>query len=329
MTQRGLWHCVDNGPMHIVLSHALPGGPNCKALLSRPEFPPLPRLQQLFSSLGLAEVRRGEPSDLTPLHAQLTHAHVPAPDGLLPLGALAAHATGLDTRQAWGLITLCHLQPRSDHVAMGEPDELAITDPESDALMQAMRPYFLEDGLTLHPHRAGQWLVCGEPIRHLPTASLERVRAQPIDAWMPQGEPGRSLRRLQNEMQMLLYTHPVNDDRSARGLAPVNAFWLSGTGNLPVAIPRDPPATALHTELRASALRDDAWSWAQAWVALDAAQGPNWLALSHKDPQFSITLCGQTQAHSYDAQAARSQSWLTRARRAWSPTPFPHRLQAA
>jgi hypothetical protein len=315
--------------MHIVLSHALPDGPNCRALLTRPEFPPLPQLQPLFSRLARSAVLRGESNTLTPLHERLTHAHAQAADGLLPLAALAAHAARLDTRQAWGLLTLCHLEPRSDHVAMGEPDELAITDPESDALMQAMRPYFLEDGLTLHRHLAGHWLVCGEPLRDLPTASVERVRGQAVDAWMPQGERGRILRRLQNEMQMLLYTHPVNDDRGARGLAPLNAFWLSGTGDLAAAIPRDPSATTLHAALRDSALRDDAWSWAQAWLALDAAQGPQWLALSQGDPDFCLTLCGSTQAHSYTAQAARSQSWLTRARRAWSPTPFPQRLQTA
>ena len=52
MTRAGLWHCVDNGPMHIVLSHALPEGPNCKALLTRPEFPALPNLHKLFTPLA-------------------------------------------------------------------------------------------------------------------------------------------------------------------------------------------------------------------------------------------------------------------------------------
>jgi len=315
--------------MHIVLSHALPDGPNCKALLARPEFPPLPCLQQIFSSIGRDAVLHGGPGDLTPLHERLAHAHLPVADGLLPLGALAAHAAGLDPNQAWGLLTLCHLEPQRDHVAMREPEELALNTQESAALMQAMQPYFSEDGLALHPHRPGQWLVCGEPLRDLPTASLERVRGQPVDAWMPQGASARSLRRLHNEMQMLLYTHPVNDARAARGLTPVNAFWPSGTGSLPNTPAPKPSTTALHTELRDSALRDDAWSWAQAWSALDAAQGPHWLDLAHKDANFCITLCGQTQAHRYTVQAATGQSWLARLRRAWSPTPFSERLQTA
>ena len=312
--------------MHIVLSHALPDGPNCKALLARPEFPALPHLHKLFTLLARSDVAYAKPTDLTPLHERLAHAHLHAADGLLPLAALAAQASGLDGSAAWGLLTLCHLQAQSDHVAMREPDELELDPQESEALVQAMRAYFLEDGLRLYPYLPGQWLVCGEPLRDLPTASLERVRGQAVDAWMPQGERARPLRRLHNEMQMLLYTHPVNDSRAARGLAPVNAFWLSGTGSLPTTIPHNPPASALHTELRASALGDDAWGWAQAWTALDAAHGAQWLAMAKDDTSFCISLCGTVQARSYTAQAARTQGWLARARQAWSPTPFPTRL---
>jgi len=312
--------------MHIVLSHALPDGPNCKALLTRPEFPALPHLHKLFNRLARSNVAYAKPTDLTPLHEALAHAHLQAVDGLLPLGALAAQAAGLDGSAAWGLLSFCHLQAQSDHVAMRDPDELAFGAQESEALVQAMRPYFLEDGLHLHPYLPGQWLVCGEVLRDLPTASLERVRGQSVDAWMPQGERARPLRRLHNEMQMLLYTHPVNDSRAARGLTPVNAFWLSGTGSLPPDVPSGPMVTVLHTELRDSALRDDAWGWAQAWTALDAAHGAQWLERAERDAAFCVSLCGSEQAHSYTTHAARTKSWLSRARQAWSPTPFPERL---
>jgi len=312
--------------MHIVLSHALPDGPNCKALLTRPEFPALPHLHKLFTLLARSDVAHAQASDLTPLHERLAYAHLHAADGLLPLAALAAQAAGLDGSAAWGLLTFCHLQAQSDHVAMREPDELDLDALESDALVQAMRPYFSDDGLRIYPQRPGQWLVSGEPLRDVPTASLERVRGQAADAWMPQGERARPLRRLQNEMQMLLYTHSVNDSRAARGLTPVNAVWLSGTGSLPTNMQPDPSGSAPHTELRASALGDDAWAWAQAWAALDAAHGAQWLAMAKDDASFCIRLCGTLQAHSYTPQAALSQGWLARARQAWSPTPFPTRL---
>lgn len=315
--------------MHIVVSHALPDGPHCKALLARPEFPALPNLHKLFALLAPDTLSRCEPTALTPLEERLAWAHVYTADGLVPLGALAAHAAGLDTGQAWGLITLCQLQVHSDHVTMAEPDALALQSHESQALMQAMQPYFLEDGLALHAYQAGQWLVCGALLRDLPTASLERVRAQVVDTWMPQGERARPLRRLHNEMQMLLYTHPVNDARLAAGLPAVNAFWLSGTGSLPPAGARAASAAVLQTELRASALRDDAWAWSQAWVALDATLGTQWLAWAAQDAAFCISLCGTSQARTYTRHAARAQGRLARLRNAWSPTPFSTRLQSA
>lgn len=312
--------------MHIVLSHALPDGPNCKALLARPEFPPLPHLQKLFNLLARSEVVHAQPSDLTTMHERLAYAHFHPADGLLPLGAFAAQAAGLHGSAAWGLLTFCHLQAQSDHVAMREPDGLDLDALECEALVQAMRPYFLEDGLRLYPQQPGHWLVCGELLRDLPTASLDRVRGQAVDPWMPQGARARPLRRLQNEMQMLLYTHPVNDRRAERGLTTVNAFWLSGTGSLPPNVPANLKVTLLHTELRDSALRDDAWAWAQAWAALDADHAAQWLVQAQDDASFCISLCGTLQAHSFTPQAARSQGWLARVRQAWSPTSFSQRL---
>ena len=103
-----------------------------------------------------------------------------------------------------------------------------------------MQPYFAEDGITLHPLSDTTWLAQGSVLVDLPTASLARTRSARVDGWMPRQPQAQALRRLQNEMQMLLYTHPVNDARKARFLPPVNSFWISGTGTLP-ATPRQPP----------------------------------------------------------------------------------------
>ena len=80
--------------------------------------------------------------------------------------------------------------------------------------------------------------------RGLATASLDRVIGRVLDPWMPRGDASRPLRRLQQEMQMLLYTHPVNEERTRGGLLPVNSFWVSGSGALPDRLPasREPRA---------------------------------------------------------------------------------------
>jgi hypothetical protein len=45
---------------------------------------------------------------------------------------------------------------------------------------------------------------------------------------VPTGEHSRAFRKLQNEVQVSWYTHPVNAAREARGQAAVNAIWPWG-----------------------------------------------------------------------------------------------------
>ena len=40
-----------------------------------------------------------------------------------------------------------------------------------------------------------------------------------VRAWMPDAKQARTLHRLHSEMQMLLYTHAFNEERSAQGLS--------------------------------------------------------------------------------------------------------------
>ena len=79
-----------------------------------------------------------------------------------------------------------------------------------------MQPYFEQDGIALEYDAPTLWLAHGELFRDLATASLDRVVGRTIDDWMPRAPEARTLRRLQQEMQMLLYTHAVNERARAR-----------------------------------------------------------------------------------------------------------------
>jgi hypothetical protein len=109
------------------------------------------------------------------------------------------------------------------------------------------RPFFEEDGIALHASPTpGRWLARARIFDGLATASIDRAVGYPISQWSPLGDSARPLRRLQNEMQMLLYTQRVNDDRAARGVPPINSFWLSGTGALKGATPAAAAPAAAH-----------------------------------------------------------------------------------
>jgi len=130
-----------------------------------------------------------------------------------------------------------------------------------------------------------------------------------LAAWMPEAKAAAPLRRLQNEMQMLLYTHPVNDAREARGLPPVNSFWLSGSGALPAGyqLPAAKAQPLVADQLRQPALTENWSAWTQAWQALEASHIPPLLqALDHGQP-VQLTLCGERHSQSWTVQ--RTSLW--------------------
>lgn len=331
--------------MHILIPYAAPPGPQCRQALRGLQ---LPALAALWPWLSTGQQMAGTEDALSPLFERVQARAMgwPDTDGLLPWAAQDAQRAGLPATQGgWAWITPCHWQINADHVAMDHPAHLDLSPGDSEALRTAMQPYFAEDGITLHPTaraadaesdsdaaphvtpvlpRAVTWLAQGDILRDLPTASLARACGAKVDAWMPRAAQARSLRRLQNEMQMLLYRHPVNDARAARRQLPVNSFWISGTGRLPapeVSAAKDvaPHASAaaieLHSDLQAAALRDDAASWVRAWQALDGGTIAPLLDRARAGQTLAITLCGERLAATLLLDNSR---WWRRLQRRWT-----------
>jgi hypothetical protein len=143
---------------------------------------------------------------------------------------------------------------------------------------------------------------------------------------MPRQAQAQPLRRLQNEMQMLLYTHPVNDARAARKLLPINSFWISGTGTLPADFEATPDSGGtLLDSLREPVVRDDATAWTQAWQALDAGPVHALLEQARRGEPVELTLCGETAAQTY---AGQPQGLWTRISQRFATTDLPALLQS-
>jgi hypothetical protein len=294
----------DNCPMHMLISHAAPPGPNCHAAIAQLALPNLTALLDLLTPTPPLE---GSPETLTPLHERLRAMQMGlhSADGLIPWAALDAQQLGLTKTHGnagWAWITPCHLNVHSNHILMDDPLELDISTQECEALRGAMKRYFEEDGISLHPLSNGTWLAFGDVFKDLPTASLERVAGSAIDPWMPLQEGAKHLRRLQNEMQMLLYTHAVNDDRSARKLPTINAFWISGTGTPDASPSINKERLQTVDDLRQSAVRDDATRWLQAWHALDATRLADLAQRAKSGKALQLTLCGERQAVTLELQ---------------------------
>ena len=294
--------------MKLLVPYAYVNDPQCAQLTATLQ---LPRLEQLLRDLVLTDTVTGSAHDLSPPHERLRARAlgVDAADGRIPWAALEMAASGQEPRatgHAW--ITPAHWQIGTGHIQMLDPDMLQLQESESLALMQAMAPYFEQDGMSLVFQNAGRWLASGLVLADLASASLDRVRGADVGPWMP-AKP--ALRRLQNEMQMLLYTHPVNDARVARGQQAVNSFWVSGSGCL--AAPQSAGSEPLTADdLRQPALQGDWERWAVAWQQVDQTACATLLRELQAGRAASLVLCSERNALVFTADSA---GWGERLRR--------------
>lgn len=297
---------------HLLIPFAGRGSPACREALAGLR---LPKLEALVGLLSLIHEDMQDDSTLSPPHERALAAAlgIAAPDGCIPWAALEAKQSGLgptDGGESWGLATLCHWQVGIDDVVLGDPAAIVIDATESAALLAAAQPFFEEDGIALHASATpGRWLARGKIFDGLPTASIDRAVGYPISQWSPLTDAARPLRRLQNEMQMLLYTERVNDDRTARGVPPINSFWLSGAGRLPDIPSPNGPAPMVTDALRIPALRDDGTGWASAWQALDAGPVAALLADAASGADVMLTLCGDRGARCFGIQPRGLVGW--------------------
>lgn len=286
----------------------------------------LPHLNQLLQCLQPAAVDTGDEDTPIPPHERALaqalglNPLAPAwaacpPDPAAPTAATAATAAA-DGASAW--LTPCHWTAGADQVRMDHPGDLALDMHEAQALHAILAPWFAEDGLTLTVVSPLLWRVQGTPLQGLPTASLDRVVLRDVRHWLPPAASARQLHRLHSEVQMLLYTHPLNDARSDRGLLPVNAFWLHGAGAGTASVPATSCVHVLD-DLRQAALRQDGAAWVAAWQAADA--GPLAAMVQHvaAGGSATLTLCGELHARSY---TTAPRSWRQKIQSFFGPKSF-------
>jgi hypothetical protein len=280
----------------------------------------LPRLAKLTSMLTPTARWGSDEYSLSPPHEQAmaTAFGWPSDDGRLPWAAHLARADGLDPgERAWGLLTPAHWHVGRDHISLADPAALKLSEAQSRTLFEAVRHLFESEGFTLAYGAPVRWYAAHDTLDGLPTASLDRVIGRNIDLWLPTHPQARLVRRLQNEVQMLLYNHPLNDEREARGELPVNSFWLSGCGRR-----QEPLITeeiTVDESLRAPLLDGDWAAWADAWRALDAGPVANLLAANSRTTPVSLTLCGERHAQRFDRAPASAWQRITRSWRAVPP----------
>ena len=276
---------------HGIVAFAHASDPACLAALRSLPAGTLPHLQTLLQwpTTGL-QGGDGDSLNMPHEHALAQALGWPQADGYLPLAAWQTGTT--DTGCAW--LWPCHWQASIDHVMVQPTPAAQIDLATAEALIQALQPLAEEDGLQLSLDTPNRWLLEGPALAQVRSVSLDRVAQRRVDAWQLRAETPaeRTLLRLQNEAQMLFYTHPMYDERAQRGLSPINGFWVSGAGAW-LASDKPTAAVQLHTSLREPALQSDWGDWLQAWQTVDAEVLAPLVAQAQAGAMVHVTLCGE------------------------------------
>jgi hypothetical protein len=153
--------------------------------------------------------------------------------GVVPrLATSAMRGHGLDPDDGtWFIVNPAHIQIASTHLLMSDPRQLDLREDEGRALFESACTAFEEAGYVLRYGSADTWFMRADGWNELHTSSPDAAVGMNLTDWMPSGSPSRAFRKLQNEVQVTWYTHPVNAAREARGQVAVNAIWPWGSAS--------------------------------------------------------------------------------------------------
>jgi hypothetical protein len=240
-------------PLHLLIPFALVPTVDAQIALSRlalpdpthPAQPLYPALSALLARATQLERAAGEDFQRTLPHERWladrfgllehrTGTTAPATDDA-PLAPYMLLADGGDPGTArWACVEPAHIQIAHDHLVLIDPDTLGLTDEEAATLLEAARPSFDDMGIRVEAPTPRRWYVSGEALGELVAAPPLRAAGRSIEIWLPHdvgtGDRSRAWMKLQNEVQMCWFEHPLNDRRESQGLMAVNGLWLYSQG---------------------------------------------------------------------------------------------------
>jgi hypothetical protein len=147
-----------------------------------------------------------------------------------PVAPRLARALGLDPKDAYWLCA----QPATLVVGADDVRLTAtvrdLSPGDAQALIGALNAHFMHDGIEFIAADARRWFVRASAEQRLSTRPPEAALGASLFGYLPRGEDAPRWRRWLNEIQMILFEHPVNDRRARNDAPPANSVWVWGGG---------------------------------------------------------------------------------------------------
>lgn len=121
-----------------------------------------------------------------------------------------------------------HLQLDRDHLQIAESNLFKLDQQECNTIIDHINSHFVNE-IKLHYISNKLWLLCHNLPINLNNNQfypILDIMGENITHYLPRGQNAIWLNKLINEIQMLLYSMPLHQQRINRGLLPINSLWL-------------------------------------------------------------------------------------------------------
>lgn len=147
--------------------------------------------------------------------------------GDAPIAAISAVFDGLG-EGCWLRADPVHLRLQRDQMLL-LPNH-GINADEAGQMCAFLNEHFAGKGMEFFAPHPLRWYVRFDRVPDIKTAPLSQAYGRNVRGLLPRGAEGTRWHQMFNEIQMLLFAHPLNEAREARGELTINSVWLWGAG---------------------------------------------------------------------------------------------------
>lgn len=145
----------------------------------------------------------------------------------VPIAPISAAYDKLD-KGCWLRADPVHLRLQRDQMLLLPCGE--ISPDEATQMCDSLNKHFMGQGMEFFAPHPQRWYVRLDKLPRIQTTPMSQVIGGDVRAALPRGEEAARWHQVFNEIQMLLFSHPINESREARGALTINSLWLWGAG---------------------------------------------------------------------------------------------------
>jgi hypothetical protein len=188
-----------------------------------------------------------------------------------PIAPVSAAFDGLG-EGCWLRADPVHLSLQRDQLVL--LPEVKIGADEAGKMCASLNLHFAGQGVEFFSPHPQRWYMRLDKMPDIETVPLSQAIGRNVHGLLPKGAEAMRWHRIFNEIQMLLYAHPVNEAREARGAPPVNSVWFWGGGCGPVEPLKNTYGSVSSDEVLAKMFASAAGipfeEWARQWNGKEA-----------------------------------------------------------